>query len=86
LCSGQATPERLRLNVVRARTLAVDLDDRHPLAIPRLELSIAVDRDLLEREPELVAEHVQLRLRALAEVAAVRFVERYPRIRDTSHA
>jgi hypothetical protein len=35
--------------------LTVDLDDRDQLAIPRLQLGIPVDRDLLQLETELVA-------------------------------
>jgi hypothetical protein len=55
LCGRKLAPERLRLNVVRADALAVDLDDWDQIAVARLELGIAVDLDLDELESELAA-------------------------------
>jgi hypothetical protein len=55
LCGRKLAPERLRLNVVRADALAVDLDDWDQLAVAGLELGIAVDLDLDELESELAA-------------------------------
>ena len=75
LCRRQLAPKRLRLDVVGADPLAVDLDDGDQLAVPRLERGIAVDPDLLELEAEFVPEPCELRPGALAEVAAVRLVE-----------
>jgi hypothetical protein len=64
------------VHVVRERTLAVDLDDRQPLAIARLERRLAADIDLLELEVVLGAQLRQRRPRPLAEVALRRVVER----------
>ena len=86
LCRGEPLPERLRLHVVGARALAVDLDHGQPLAVPGLEFGVAVDRHLVEIEAELVAEPAKPALRLLAEVAAVRLVERYLRPTDTGPA
>ena len=61
--------ERLRLDEVRERPFAVDLHDRKPLAIPRLELRVAADVDLLQLEPELVPRRVEDPPRGFAEVA-----------------
>ena len=60
------------MHVVRETPPPVDLDDRDPLAVCRLELRIAVDRDLTQLEAEL---GLHLRDDApgrLAEVAAGR--------------
>ena len=46
--------ERLRLDEVRERALAVDLDDREPLTVLGRENLVAADVDLLERIAELV--------------------------------
>ena len=62
------------MHVVRERTLAVDLDDREPLAVALLELRYARDLDLLQLEVFLRAELLQLSASAIAEVA-VRGVE-----------
>ncbi len=64
------------MDVVGEDPLAVDLDDRQPLPVPGLELRIARDVDLLEREAELGAELLELLARPVAEVAALRVVER----------
>ena len=59
----------VRRHEVDERLHAVDLHHWNQLAIPRLELGIAVDRNLLELEPELVAQGGDGLSRALAEVA-----------------
>jgi hypothetical protein len=75
LC-GQTAAERVRVDVVGEDPLAVDLDDREPLAVAGLELRVAGDVDLLEREAELGAELLELLARPVAEVAALCVVER----------
>ena len=72
------------MDVVREDLLAVDLDDRDQLAVARLELGVAVDRDLVELEFELLAERAHLLERPLAEVAAPGVVDRD--LRDKGHA
>jgi hypothetical protein len=42
------------MHVIDETAPAVDLHHRNPLAVRRLELGIAVDRDLPQLEPELV--------------------------------
>src|SRR5438132_8009462 len=88
LCSRELAPERLRLHVVGADALAVDLDDGDQLAITRLQLGVALDRDLDQLEPELVAKLGELGFRPLAKVAALRLVEddlRRLRLPGTTH-
>src|SRR5262245_34936351 len=51
--SDQSFAERVRIDEVRERAPAVDLDDRDQLAVPELELVVAVDPDDLELEREL---------------------------------
>ena len=53
---------------------AVDLDDRQPLAVLRLECVVARDVDLVEAVAEFTNEYGS---RLLAERAALRRVERY---------
>jgi len=79
LCGREPSPERLGLHVVGADALPVDLDDRDQLAVARLELRIAVDRDPLELEPKLGAQRLELRLSPLAKVASRSLVENNPR-------
>jgi hypothetical protein len=86
LCGGETPPEGLLLHVVRARALAVDLDDGEPFAIARLERGVAVDRDLFQLEAQLVAERPQLCERALAQRAAVRVEDRDARLTDRGPA
>jgi hypothetical protein len=86
LCRRELAPERLRLDVVRADALAVDLDDRNQLAVTGLERRIVVDRNAVELEPELPRERDELLLRPLAKVAPVRFEQDNPRATDTSLA
>ena len=52
-----------------------DLDDGDPLAVLRLELGHAVDRDLAQVEAELVPRPAHDAARRLAEMAAGRGVE-----------
>jgi hypothetical protein len=59
----------LGLDEVRERPLAVDLNDRKPLAIAGLELGVAADVNLLQREPQLVPRRVDNPPRGSAEVA-----------------
>ncbi len=63
------------VDVVHERPLPVDLDDRQPLAIPRLELWIAADVNLGEVESELVSSAANRRERPLAEMAPLRVVD-----------
>jgi hypothetical protein len=67
----QLAPKRTRVDVVDERPLAVDLHDRKPLAVLRLEPLVAGDVDLLERDAG-VGENAA---RPLAEMAAGRVVE-----------
>ncbi len=64
------------MDVVGEDPLTVDLDDRKPFAVAGLELRVARDVDLLEREAELGAELLELVARPVAEMAALRVVER----------
>ena len=57
--------------MVDERPLAVDLDDRQPLAIPRLELGVAGDVDLVQIELDLAPNLCERALRTLAETAVV---------------
>jgi hypothetical protein len=75
LCAQLAT-ERVGLDVVDERALSIDLDDRQPFPVARLELRVAADVDLLEREPELLPQLPNLRPGALAEVTTLRVVQR----------
>jgi hypothetical protein len=64
------------VDVVDKRATAVDFDHRQPLAVPRLELVAAGDVDLVELERHPLARAEELRPRTLAEMAAVRVVQR----------
>jgi hypothetical protein len=68
--------ERIGLDEVRERALAVDLDDRKPLAVAGLELRIAADVDLLELERMPRAHGLEHAASTLAEVTAGRREER----------
>jgi hypothetical protein len=63
------------MDVVDETAPPVDLDDRDPLAVLRLELRIAVDRDLAQLEAELVACGRDDAVSRRAEVAARRRVQ-----------
>jgi hypothetical protein len=65
LC-GDFPPEGNRIHVVDEGAPAVDLDDRQPLPVLSLELGIAGDVYLPERNAALL----QDRARAVAEVAS----------------
>jgi hypothetical protein len=75
LCN--CAPERVRVDVVHEPAPAVDLDDRDPLPVRRLELGIAVDRNLRQLEAELVARGGDDTAGSRAEVAASRGEENY---------
>ena len=64
------------MDVVGEDPLAVNLDHREPLPVAGLELRVAGDVDLLEREAELGAELLELLARPVAEMAALCTVER----------
>jgi hypothetical protein len=64
------------VDVVDEAPPAVDLDDGDPLAVRRLELRVAVDRDLAQLEAELVARRGDDAPGRRAEVAARRGVQR----------
>jgi hypothetical protein len=61
--------------VVDERALAVDLEDRQPLAVARLEPGVAGDVDLAELERPLGSHLLDDRARPVAEMAALRVVE-----------
>ena len=63
-------------DVVDEGALTLDLHDREPFAIGRLELGNAADVDLLELERLLLAHPEQNAARTVAERAAGRVVER----------
>ena len=67
--------ERLGLDEVRERTLAVDLHNRDPLAVVAFELRVAGDVDLLQLEAELVPRGVDDPLRRRAEMAVFGVIE-----------
>jgi hypothetical protein len=74
LC-GYLSAERSRVDVVDESPLAVDLDHGQPFAVPRLELRISADVDLLEVEGDLRVHLVDDRPGALAEVTALRVIQ-----------
>jgi hypothetical protein len=61
-------PQRRRIDEVHEGTLAVDLDDREPLSIPRFERCVACDVDLVEARSELGSQHAA---RLLAQMATL---------------
>jgi len=65
----------VRVDVVDEAPPSVDLDNRDPLPVRGLELGVAVDRDLLELEAELLARGSDDAARRRAEVAAGRGIE-----------
>jgi len=73
LCNRFA--ERIDLDVVREPTTSVDLDDREPLAVLRLERVVAGDVHLAQREADLGLDLPYLRECPLAEMAALRVVD-----------
>jgi hypothetical protein len=73
LCELRA--ERIWLHEIDEGLFSVDLDDRKQLSVARLQAGVAVDRDLLELESELLAKREHGRARPLAEVATGRVIE-----------
>ena len=63
------------MDVVGEDPLAVDLDHGEPFPVALLQLGVARDVDLFEREAELGAELLELLARPVAEMAALRVVE-----------
>ena len=61
--------ERIWFYEIDEGPFSVDLDDRKQLSVARLQVRVAVDRDLLQLEPELLAKLAHRRARPLAEVA-----------------
>jgi hypothetical protein len=68
-------PQRSGVHEVRETASAVDLHDRDPFAVLRLELGVAVDRDLAQVEPELLVRSADNPTCRLAEVTAGSGVE-----------
>ena len=73
---GHLTAERSRVDVVDEGPLAVDLDHRQPFAVLRFELRVAADVDLLEVERNLAAHLPDDCAGTLAEVTALRVIQR----------
>jgi hypothetical protein len=71
----ELSPQRVRLDEVRERALAVDLDDRQPLAIASFQVGVAADVDLLQLEAELLVRRLDDAPRGGAEMAALGVVE-----------
>ena len=65
----QAAAQCVGRDVVDERPLTVDLDHGQPLPVARLELRVAGDVDLVERERHLGSHLVENRPRPLAQVA-----------------
>jgi hypothetical protein len=80
------TAEGVDLYVVCEAPFAVDLDDRQPLPVGRLEGGIPGDVDLAQLEAELVTQCPHLVERALAEVAAFGVVDDDLRLTGRCHA
>jgi hypothetical protein len=74
LCGYFAT-KSIGIHVIDESALAVDLHDRQPLAILRLELRISADVDLVELEVGLFSDLFENRARAFAEVAGLRVIQ-----------
>ena len=67
--------EDVRLDVIREAAAAVDLDDRQPLPVLRLEGGVARDVHLAELEAELLPEGLDHAAGPLTQVAARGVVE-----------
>jgi hypothetical protein len=74
LC-GEFATKRIWIEVVDESTLAVDLYDREPLAVARLQLRIPADVDFIELEVDLLSNLLENRARAFAEVATLRAIQ-----------
>ena len=77
MCGHFAAKGR-RVDVVDEGPLALDLDHRQPLAVSRLQLRVVADVDFVEVEGNLGADLFEDPPRALAEVAALRVIQRDP--------
>jgi hypothetical protein len=73
LCELRA--ERIWFYEIDEGLFSVDLDDGQQLSVTSLQGRVAVDRDLLELETELLAKLAHRCARPLAEVAVGRVVE-----------
>jgi hypothetical protein len=80
LCGYFAT-KSFGIHVIDESALAVDLHDRQPLAMLRLEPRIPADVNLVELEVGLFADLFESRTRPFAEVAALRVIQDDPRDR-----
>ena len=74
MCGYFAT-KSIWIDVIDESALTVDLHNRQPLAITRLEARIPADVDLVELEIGLFADLFENRPRAFAEVAALRVIQ-----------
>ena len=72
---GYFAPKSIWIHVIDESALAIDLHNRKPLAILRLEPWIPADVDLFELEVVLLADLFENRARAFAEVAALRVIQ-----------
>ena len=77
MCGYFAT-KSIWIHVIDESALAVDLHNRQPLAILRLEPRIPADVDFLELEVGLFADLFENRARAFAELAALRVIQDDP--------
>ena len=76
--------QRVCVDEVRERPLAVDLQHRKELPVPRFELWASTDVDQLELEPELVAKVTHDLERSGAETAVGGVVDDDPRSGSTT--
>ena len=72
---GYFAPKSIWIHVIDESPLAIDLHNRQPLAILRLEARIPADVDLVELEVGLFADLFENHARAFAEVAALRVIQ-----------
>ena len=72
---GYFAPKSIWIHVIDESPLAIDLHNRQPLAILRLEPRIPADVDLMEFEVGLFADLFENHARAFAEVAALRVIQ-----------
>ena len=75
---GYFAPKSIWIHVIDESPLAIDLHNRQPLAILRLEARIPADVDFVELEVSLFADLFEDRARAFAEVAALRVIQDNP--------
>ena len=72
---GYFAAKRIWIHVVDEFALALDLHNREPLPVARLEFRMSADVDLVELEVDLLAGLFENRARAFAEVAALRVIQ-----------